>query len=383
VRVNCRVLANGFHVDELLFAPDGNWLAGGGSDGVRIWQLTDDGRTGTLPAPVSGRLAVAPDAGWVVTEDITRSVRLWDTATGQVRAVLNPPAADYQPLMPPTADFVVAPDGSWLATGPSRHVRADRGPVRIWDTATGAVRAVLDVDADRLLASRFLVTVELDGTVRAWDPYGAPLGSLPGDPVDQLVCAPDGAWLAVTDEQGTLRIWQPHRDSGRTVLNGHTGAVRAVAVAPDGGWLVTAGVDRTVRIWDAPGGTCRTQRPDYAEWVDHIAIPPDGSWLATAGKDLVRIWDPATGEARPEQPRHPEWVSRLVASADGTWLVSVDHSGTVRVWDAATGAVRAEEDTDARHGLTQQPAVDPHHVRWATTDFDEADGHGVLLWETG
>jgi WD40 repeat protein len=379
MRVRRRVLSRGFAVRELLFAPDGSWLAGGGADGVRIWQLGAGDRARTLPAPVSYRFAVAPDAGWVATEDIGRSVRLWDGMTGEVRAVLNPPAAPLQPLMPPTIDVAVAADGGWLATAPSRHVApGDRGPVRIWDTATGAVRAVLDVDAARLLAGPFLVTVGPDGTVRAWDPDGALLGSLPGGPVDQLVCAPDGAWLAVTDERGTVRIWQPRRDSAPTVLSGHSGAVGTVAVAPDGSWLATAGADRTVRIWAAPGGACRTVRRDPTEWVDHIAIAPDGSWLATAGKDLVRICDPATGVARPDQPRHPVWVSRLAASTDGASLISVDHGGTVRVWDPATGAVRAEVDTGARHGLTGQPAVDPHRVGWATADDDR-----VLLWETG
>jgi hypothetical protein len=73
----------------------------------------------------------------------------------------------------------------------------------------------------------------------------------------------------------------------------------------------------------------------------------------------------------------PAWVSRLVASIDEARLISVEHGGTVPVWHTAAGAVPAEVDTGARHGLTGQPAIDPHHVRWAT-----ADGDRVLLWET-
>ncbi|WP_217240966.1 WD40 repeat domain-containing protein [Streptomyces sp. AC555_RSS877] len=36
-------------------------------------------------------------------------------------------------------------------------------------------------------------------------------------------------------------------------LTGHTGPVAAVAFSPDGAWLATTGTDSSVRIW----GRCR------------------------------------------------------------------------------------------------------------------------------
>jgi WD40 repeat protein len=55
-----------------------------------------------------------------------------------------------------------------------------------------------------------------------------------------------------------VRIWDSATGQQRTVLAGHQGMVRAVAIAPDGTWLASGGQDQTVRIWDSATGKQRT-----------------------------------------------------------------------------------------------------------------------------
>ena len=78
---------------------------------------------------------MAPDGSWLASGGEDGTVRIWDVATGQQRAI----AAGHTGRV---AAVAVAPDGSWLASG-SRD-----GTVRIWDAAAGQTRALMRVDSD-------------------------------------------------------------------------------------------------------------------------------------------------------------------------------------------------------------------------------------------
>jgi WD40 repeat protein len=60
---------------------------------------------------------------------------------------------------------------------------------------------------------------------------------------------PDGARLATTGDDLTVRIWDVESGRQLLVLHGHTGPVTSAAFFPDGDRLVTAGVDGTIRIY--------------------------------------------------------------------------------------------------------------------------------------
>ena len=216
-------------------------------------------------------VAIAPDGSWLASGHEDGSVRIWDRATGQERAVLTGQAEAVTAV-------AIAPDGSWLASG-------DFAVVRIWDRATGQERAVLTRRRGRgILAAQ-------------------------GGWVTAVAIAPDGSWLASGDF-GAVRIWDPATGEQRAVLTdvtGPPGMAKAVAIAPDGSWLAALSDEGSVRIWDRATGQLRAvligrteERrgvlSPHAGWVKAVAIAPDGSWLAAVSDDgLVRIWDPATG----------------------------------------------------------------------------------------
>jgi WD40 repeat protein len=398
-------------------APDAAWLATGSMDDTaRVW----DAATGHCRHILAGHtdavraVAIAPDGTWLATASDDGTVRIWDPATGECRHVLRGHRDKVYAL-------AIAPDGTWLATGGYDN------DVRIWDPVTGretrTVRiqndmlaglavapdgwlisasydtriTVLDPATGRLgridagspitsmaldASGTWLVTGDLDNTVRVWDMQSgecrltrrdvtgtarsvavapdATWFAAGGDHVhvrdvatgdlrhrteaDDLVTvmavAPDGTWLA-TGGGGELRIRDPATGRASDPLTGHTAAVLAMAPAPHGRWLATASADRTVRIWD-PRPPATAHRPASATRVSALlAAAPDGTWLVTAGRpEAVRLWDPVGDRAGPPPVPLETGIDRAVFSPDGAWLATVEGHKVVRIWDVATRTCR-------------------------------------------
>src|SRR5262249_28416827 len=132
--------------------------------------------------------------------------------------------------------------------------------IRVWDTATGDVAAMLrghtgPVWAVALAADgRSLVSAGEDGTVKVWD-----LGPRrdPNILTNQIAIArsvafsPDGKTLAVTDNSDmSIKLWDLLSRRPVASLRGHQAPVADVTFASDGRRLVSTGYDATVCVWD-------------------------------------------------------------------------------------------------------------------------------------
>jgi WD40 repeat protein len=359
-------------VFAVAIAPDGTWLATGGQDGtVRIW----DAATGQERAVLTGHLgavyaiAIAPDGTWLATGSQDGTARIWDAATGQERAVL---ARNREPVYA----VAIAPDGTWLATGGRDQV------VRLWDSATSTPRerATLLLHNAAVTAvaiapdGTWLATGDRDGLARTWDVatgrVRAAVTRRSYSGVNAVAISPDGAWLATGSQGDTARVWDAATGQERAVLTGHhDSGVYAMAIAPDSTWLATAGYEGTVAIWDSATGLVRATLTGHDGLVGAVAIAPDGTWLAAGSQNgTTRIWDTSTGQQEATVGGHQGAAFAVAIAPDRTWLATGGKDGTTRIWDAATGRVRAT--FTGHHGAVNAVAIAPDGTWLATGGKD-------------
>jgi WD40 repeat protein len=151
---------------NMAFSPDGGSLVSGSEDGtIWWWGLYDssvtrlDGHTAAVTA-----LTFSPDRRLLATSSWDRTVRLWDTTSGEtIRTLIGHQG--------PVTGVRFNGDGTQLVSS------GLDGTLRLWDTATGEGRAVLKGHSPISglsfnITSGRVVAGAIDGMLEIWDVNG-------------------------------------------------------------------------------------------------------------------------------------------------------------------------------------------------------------------
>jgi WD40 repeat protein len=254
-------------------------------------------------------LTFTPDGRYLVTAGADKVVRVWDWRTGKTVRIIRGQAGFGQNGV--INAIALSPDGKWLAVGGGFKAAGDVVThIRIYDFASGELKALLKGHKAPVLALSFspnsslLISGSFDNSAIIWDVENAQmLHRLEGHDAEiyNVGFAPDGATAVTGSYDKTLRLWGVADGNQIAVLTGHEGRINALAISPKDGTIASASSDGEIRLWDGATGAFLHRLGTIAANVRGMAFDPSGDRLfvgcVSACKDGNGFFlDPASGK---------------------------------------------------------------------------------------
>jgi WD40 repeat protein len=364
-----RMLGNAnddFH--SVAWSPDGKTLAAGTMKSAMLFDGDSDRVGRTLNTPTYAA-AWSSDGKLLATSNGSGAgIRVWEPGDGTMLKSIHGMAYSLHFM----------PDDRHLIGG-------DYTAFSVWKTDQEAALRSFEIAGTApplWWNGRPLVTGVGSNKLLLWDSTtGKLLRTLEGHEgaVQAVAWSPDGKTLVSASADKTVRFWEANTGKIMRTVAGHTGPVRVLAFSPDGKNVASGGDDKNVVIWDAGSGKLLHTLKGHENEVTALAWAPGLSGLlASGGNDkTVRLWTGKSGQAGKVFTAEGETqVSSLTWSTDAKTLVSGHHDHRVRMWQVATGKVLHALEIEG-----SPPQVSA--LAWAPNDTLLASGrsnHTLQIW---
>ena len=269
----------------------------------------------------------SPDGTLVASSSADKSIRLWDSATGEARGMLVGHTRAVNSV-------VFSPDGKLVASCSSDH------SVKLWDLSTKNLLGTLLGHTDIAWAvvfspdGKLVASCSDDRTIRLWDIVTMEARNTMHHPSRflSIVFSPDGKLLASGADDGRVWFYDSVTGDARAKARGHSRQVLGVAFSVDGKQIASCSEDKRVRLWDLKSARHMLEGHQLTVW--DVAFSPNGQLIVSGSSDFtVRLWDSATGAPLDILRGHGSWVSGVAFSPDGKMIASSSGDHTVKLWN--------------------------------------------------
>lgn len=278
---------------------------------------------------------------------------------------------------------------AWFATG-----LADAS-IKLWDLASGRLRASIGghILAVRSLAvSRryaYMFSGGEDKTVRCWDlertgaAAGCQVRTYHGHVggVFALALHPELDLLFSAGRDAAVRVWDMRTRAPVMVLSGHRGDVTALTSQLADPQVCSAGMDGTVRLWDLRRQKTHLALAQHRKGVRLLVQHPHELTLASSDGPGVRQWLLPGGELLAKFGGDGAVVNTLAVNPATNELFAGHADGEMRFYDYVSGEQvgggRTPPAAGSDHSVIYALAFDMLGLRLITAESDKS----VKIWE--
>ncbi|ODV60678.1 mRNA splicing protein PRP46, partial [Ascoidea rubescens DSM 1968] len=156
--------------------------------------------------------------------------------------------------------------------------------------------------------------------------------------VRSLAVEPDNQWFASGSVDSTMKIWDLASRKLKLTLTGHIMAVRDIKISDRHTYMFSCSEDKTVKCWDLEKNKIIRDYHGHLSAVYSMDIHPTLDIIATGGRDAsVRVWDIRSRIPIFVLTGHRSNVTNVKCRSTDPQIISTSMDGTTRLWDLKAG----------------------------------------------